>query len=114
MNLIFIFHKYKVKFGLTLFLILTESMLSLMFPLFIGYAIDSAYNNSSYGATLLGVLGMIALVIGVGRRIYDSRFYAKVYENIGAQAISKMANHVPSRKTARLSMIREFVEFLEE
>ncbi|MEO1261880.1 MAG: ABC transporter six-transmembrane domain-containing protein [Bacteroidota bacterium] len=108
-----IFRKYRLKFGFTLFLILSEAALAILFPLFIGYAIDSAINGSNHGAILLGLLGLAALVVGVGRRVYDSRFYAKIYQDIGSRTISKMEADVPSKKTARLAMIRELVEFLE-
>ena len=108
-----IFKKYRIKFGFTLFLILLEAGLAILFPLFIGYAIDSAISGSNYGAIQLGVLGLAALVVGVGRRVFDSRFYAKVYQSIGSSAISKMEDNVSSKKSARLGMIRELVEFLE-
>ena len=108
-----IFKKYRLKFGFTLFLILLEAGLAILFPLFIGYAIDSAINGSHQGAVYLGLLGLAALVVGVGRRIFDSRFYAKVYQSAGSSAISKMEDNVSSKKSARLGMIRELVEFLE-
>ena len=108
-----IFKKYRLKFGFTLFLILSEAALAILFPLFIGYAIDSAINGSNYGAIQLGLLGLAALVVGVGRRVYDSRFYAKIYQDIGSRAISKMEDNLSSKKTAHLGMIRELVEFLE-
>ena len=59
------------------------------------------------------LLGLIALVIGIGRRVFDSRFYAKVYQNVGSDTISKLHNANSSVKSARLNMIGEFVESLE-
>ncbi|WP_172665959.1 ABC transporter six-transmembrane domain-containing protein [Flammeovirga sp. OC4] len=105
--------KYRHKFCFVLFLILLEAGLSILFPLFIGYAIDDAINRNHQGAICLGLLGLAVLIIGVGRRVFDSRFYAKVYQSIGTSAISSIKNHVPSKKSARLGMIRELVEFLE-
>ena len=113
MNINTIFKPYRLKFSFTLLLIFTEAALTILFPLFIGYAIDSAIQGSYQGSLQLGGLGVVALVIGVGRRVFDSRFYARVYQDIGARVISKMEEEVPSKKSARLGMIRELVEFLE-
>ncbi|MEM9821166.1 MAG: ABC transporter six-transmembrane domain-containing protein [Bacteroidota bacterium] len=113
MKLNALFKKYRFKFSFTLFLILTEAALALLFPLFIGFAIDSAINGSQDGAMQLGLLGLLALVVGLGRRVFDSRFYAKIYQSIGSNAMAKMDKHVSSKKSARLGMIGELVEFLE-
>ena len=104
---------YRLKFIFTLTLILGEAVLAILFPLFIGYAIDSAINENHQGAINLGLLGIMALIVGIGRRVFDSRFYAKVYQNISSNTISKMEGSVSSTKSARLGMIRELVEFLE-
>ncbi|MEL6969309.1 MAG: ABC transporter six-transmembrane domain-containing protein [Bacteroidota bacterium] len=108
-----IIRKHRLQFSFTLGLILLEAGLGILFPLFIGYAIDSAINGSHQGAIYLGVLGLVALLVGVGRRVFDSRFYAKVYQSIGSSAISKMEENVSSKKSARLGMIGELVEFSE-
>lgn len=108
-----IFKKYKFKLSFTLFLILLEAGLGILFPLFIGNAVDSAINKSNQGAIYLGLLGVAMVAVGVGRRIFDSRFYAKIYQNIGSETISKMEDNIDSKKTARLGMIRELVEFME-
>lgn len=113
MNIKAILKEHKLKFGFTLFLILLEAGLAILFPLFIGFSIDGAINGSYEGAIQLGLLGLAALIIGVGRRVFDSRFYAKVYQRIGSKAISKLKDGLSSIKAARLGMIRELVEFLE-
>lgn len=113
MNLSTILTKYRLKFSFTLILILLEAAIAILFPLFIGYAIDDALNGGYYGSIQLGVLDLAALVVGVGRRVFDSRFYATVYRYIGVKAIARLEDHRSSLKTARLGMIRELVEFLE-
>ncbi|MEX0289077.1 MAG: ABC transporter six-transmembrane domain-containing protein [Flavobacteriaceae bacterium] len=113
MKITAIFRAYKLKFIFTLFLLLLEAGIAILFPLFIGYAIDDALNESHVGAIQLGVLGLAALIVGVIRRVFDSRFYAQVYQNIGSRIITKMEAGKASVKTARLGMIRELVEFLE-
>lgn len=113
MQIISILKQNKVRLGFTFFLLLLESAAGLLFPLFIGYAIDGAIQEDYSGVAQLGILSLIALVVGVGRRVIDSRFYGKIYQEIGSKMITKMQGDDASKKTARLNMIREFVEFLE-
>lgn len=94
-------------------LILAEAGLSILFPLFIGWAIDDALKHSYTGALLLGGLGIIVLLIGVGRRVLDSRFYAKIFINAGTHTLHENNDQSESVKTARLQMLKEIVEFLE-
>ncbi len=108
-----ILKQHKVRLGFTFFLLLIEAATGLLFPLFIGYAIDGVIHERFAGVIQLEVLSLIALVIGVGRRVLDSRFYAKIYLEIGSKMVAQMEGDLSSKKTARLQMIREFVEFLE-
>lgn len=108
-----IFKAHKWRFSLTFFLIFLEVALALLFPLFIGFAIDGALKSNYGGAIQLGVLGLVAMVVGGGRRVFDSRFYAKVYQQLGTETISGMDDQNASTKSARLGMIEELVEFME-
>ena len=107
------FIEFRIRLGFTLFLILLEALLAILFPLFIGYAIDSAIEMNPWGPIQLGILGLLTLLVGVGRRVFDSRFYAKIYQKIGLQAAMSLEDNESSKKAARLGMIKEFVEFLE-
>ncbi len=102
-----------LPFVFTFSLILIEALLTLLFPLLIGYALDGSMNGSYKGVFQLGILGLITLIIGVGRRFFDSRYYAKVYQEIGSKLISELKEYDTSTKSARLTMIKELVEFLE-
>lgn len=113
MNLKSTIKKYKLSYGFTLFLILLETVIAVLFPLFIGNAVEDAINHSYKGAIYLGVLGVLALCIGTGRRIFDSRFYARVYQDLGESVLTKQIKLSSSVKTARLGMIEEWVEFME-
>ena len=108
-----LFKEYKFRFLLTIVLILAEAGIMLLFPLFIGDAIDGVINESRLGVFQLGGLGLVLLIVGVGRRVFDSRFYGKIYEATGEKMVSRMKYNQSSVKTARLSMMREFFEFLE-
>lgn len=113
MQLSALFSTFKWKFLLNFFLILLESGIDLLFPLFIGFAIDNAIKGEHVGAIQLGGLGLALILIGGGRRYFDSRFYATVYQKLGVDIVSKIQDDSPSVKTARLGMIREVVEFME-
>ncbi|WP_420401350.1 ABC transporter six-transmembrane domain-containing protein [Flagellimonas sp.] len=105
--------EFKWKLSLVFFLILVESAIELLIPLFIGFAIDSAINGSYMGALQLGALGVLIILIGGGRRFFDSRIYAKIYRRLGNTMLLKIDGNRSSIKTARLGMINEIVEFLE-
>lgn len=105
--------EHKWRFALTLSLILLEAGTLILFPLFIGNAIDGAINNEFDNAIKLEALGVLLLIIGMGRRVFDSRFYAKIYQKLGADILLKLKDEETSVKTARLNMVKELVEFFE-
>lgn len=112
MKLSTIIRRFKWKFSLTMFLVLTQAVLEIFFPLFIGYAIDDAINQEYQGAFLLGGLGLASLIIGACQRFFDSRFYGSIFEKLGFE-ISQKSQQTVSKKTARLNMMREILEFFE-
>lgn len=95
-----------------LILVLLDAGLSILFPLFIGFAIDDALLHEYNGAILLGLLGLLTLLVGAGRRFYDSRFYGRLYRQLGIKVGNKADGEV-SAKSAHLGFLREVVEFLE-
>lgn len=114
MNIRKLLARYKYRFLFTSALILLEAALLILFPLFIGFAIDDAISDELSGAMYLGLLGVSVLIVGVGRRVFDSRFYATVYQDIGSDLITKLEGKETSVKTARLNMLKELIEFLED
>ena len=109
-----IFKQYRWSFIFTFSLILIEAFLVILFPLFIGNAIGDAINKSISGIIELGILGVALIVIGALRRMYDSRFYAKIYTNLGLSTLGKLYSQSTSVKTARLNMLAEMVKFAED
>lgn len=107
-----IIYRYRGQFLLTLLLVLVEAGLLVLFPLFIGYAIDDALANEYTGSVYLGVLGLMSLMIGAGRRVFDSRFYAVVYKQLGIEVCAHEDNST-STKSAHLNLLAEVVEFFE-
>jgi len=107
-----IFSRFRFRMSLTFLLVLFEGILAILFPLFIGYAINDALKGTYDGAMMLGALGIVSLIIGAARRLFDSRFYARVYQELGYE-IGTIEGLTPSKQTARLSMLAEIVEFFE-
>lgn len=112
MQLSQIFKQYRWKFIFTFFLVLVEAGLNLLFPLVIGHAIDSALANQFWGVALLGGFGLLSLMIGVGRRFFDTRFYARVFQNLGMR-VNNNINQSTSQRTARMQMLNQIVSFFE-
>ena len=112
MSLSKILRLYPAAFLFTFLLILLDAGLLLLFPLFIGRAIDGALVQDFEGLMHLGLLGIASLLAGAMRRFFDSRFYAKVYQQLGA-GVSDRVDVSAGAKSARLGFITEVVEFFE-
>ena len=105
--------RFAGRIALTLFLIVLESAGWILFPLVIGRAIDGILADSRQGLYELAVLGIAAMAIAILRRIVDSRAYARIYAKLGEELVGHQSESSTSTKTARLGMLREIVEFLE-
>lgn len=92
-------------------MVILESIGWILFPFVIGIAINDYLEGSYRGLTLFGLLGIATLVLMTVRRLYDTRLYSKIYEQIGLASTKQ--NTQLSTKTARLNMLREIVEFFE-
>ena len=111
-----LFRRFKGKISLTLFLVVAESILDLLFPLFIGFAINGLLDKSYEGIAALAALGILALLVGSGRRFYDTRAYADIYTTLSAEMVEREQGRDSSISaiSARASWLTEFVEFLED
>lgn len=107
-----IISQYKFRFSFTMILVLAEAFIGILLPLFIGYAIDGAIKNDLTPAYKLGGLIFVLIIIGGFRRLFDSRFYGKLYLQISSRLIQNNTDEV-SVKTARLNMLTEITEFME-
>ncbi len=107
--------RFRWRIAFTLALVLLETALSLLFPLFIGFSINGLLQQSTTELIYLGVLGVLALIIGSGRRFYDTRAYAGIYTTISTEMVEReqQKNKPLSAIAARVTLLTEFVEFLE-
>lgn len=110
-----IFLRFRWRISFTLSLVVIETLLELLYPLFIGWAINGLLENSYDGVILLAVLGVISVVMGSARRFYDTRIYAGIYQKITPEMVARerQRGQVTSTISARSHLMTEFVEFLE-
>ncbi len=107
--------RFRGRITFTMTLVLLESILGLLFPLFIGNSINGLLQQSTTELISLGILGGLALLIGSGRRFYDTRAYAGIYTTISSEMVEReqQKNTPLSAIVARSNLLTEFVEFLE-
>ncbi len=110
-----IFARFRAKIILTWFLVICEAGLLLLFPLFIGIAIDDFLADSYLGLVQLAGIGLLSLIVGAGRRFYDTRAYANIYTTIAPELVEKEKKRDASVSvvSARAGLATEFVEFFE-
>ncbi len=110
-----IFLRYRWKILVTFLLVIFESLVFMLYPLFIGKSIDSLLKDSYVGLIYLSVLGVISLITGAARRFYDTRVYSKIYAVVSAELVESenSKNTSASKISARTNMLDEIMEFLE-
>ncbi len=105
--------RFAGRFALTMSLVVLEAAGWILFPLFIGRAIDSVLADSTRGLYEFGALALATMLIAIVRRLVDSRAYAKIYVGLGEEMVGADEESDTSTRTARLGMLREIVEFFE-
>ncbi|MGP9826091.1 ABC transporter six-transmembrane domain-containing protein [Ectopseudomonas khazarica] len=104
-------HKHKIS--VTWILVIAENLLMALLPLFIGYSIDSLMNNQYQNVLILAGVLTALVIVAVARRIYDTRIYGDIRVKVGLDTDTRLRSHPVSTRSARLSMSREPVDFLE-
>ena len=105
--------RFAGRLTLTMSLVVLEAVGWILFPLFIGRAIDSVLADSTRGLYEFGALGIATMLIAIFRRLVDSRAYARIYVGLGEEMVGSDEESDTSTRTARLGMLREVVEFFE-
>jgi ABC-type bacteriocin/lantibiotic exporter with double-glycine peptidase domain len=111
-----IFVRFKGKIIFTMSICLLESVVYVLFPLIIGIAINGLLQNNYNGLWYLGGIGILSLVMGSGRRFFDTRIYASIYKKIAFELVQKeQAQKQPvSTTNARIGLLSEFIDFFED
>lgn len=108
-----LFHVFRRRIALTWLIILIETGLVALIPLFIGFAIDGLLAGSD--AAFWQLAGMMAALIALAviRRAYDTRAYGSIRVELGQAQIRRSGEIEVSTLNARIAMGRELVDFLE-
>lgn len=101
------------RISLTWAMILGETVLMALIPLFIGFAIDGLLAGTMRELWLLSALMAALIAVSVIRRIYDTRVYGTVRVELGRAQAARSQDLSVSTLNARLGMGRELVDFLE-
>ncbi|KLV05176.1 ABC transporter permease [Photobacterium aquae] len=103
-----------VRVIFTWLMVLVENVFMILIPLFIGFAIDGVLKQNMQPLLVFAVILLMLVVIGVGRRFYDTRVYGDIRVTLANVVERNLRDASVSVKDARLSMSRELVDFLEE
>ena len=104
---------FRWRIPLTWLLILCETALTALVPLFIGFAIDGLLASDTQALFQLIVVLTVLIVVSVIRRAYDTRVFGTVRVEMGKAQAARAANLPISTLNARLGMGRELADFLE-
>ena len=105
---------FRGRVSLTWGMILCETALMALIPLFIGFAIDGLLAGHTQELWQLAGLMAALIAIAVMRRVYDTRVYGIIRVELGRAQAARSKDLAVSALNARLGMGRELVEFLEE
>ena len=107
-----IWKTYRLKISVTLCLLTVERILGVAVPFVLGVAINDLIEGQLRGIWWLVTLELLTLIIGTGRRLYDTRVYARIYTDIADSTAQRLDISI-SRRAARLGLARELVDFFE-
>lgn len=107
--------RYKLPIAGTLLLLTIENITTVLIPYLMGNAIDGLTNKSNYELWIFLGVAMGGLVIGVLRRLYDTRVYGRIYRETASETVEKeIRKDSPiSKMTARANFVSEFTDFFE-
>jgi hypothetical protein len=104
---------FRWRIPLTWLLILCETALTALVPLFIGFAIDGLLASDTEALFQLIAVLTLLILVSVIRRAYDTRVFGTVRVEMGKAQAARAANLPISTLNARLGMGRELADFLE-
>lgn len=102
------------KVALTWMMVLVENVMLILLPLFIGYAIDGVLNHHTQPLVNFALLLLALVIVSVLRRFYDTRVYSNIRFKLARRVEKNLTHASVSIRSARLTMSRELVDFLED
>lgn len=109
-----ILRTFRNRIALTWGIVLIENVLIALIPLLIGMTIDGLLDGRlTELAWMMAILAGLA-VIAVVRRLYDTRTYGTIRLHLGSELQQRTSALEVSKRSARIDMSRELVDFLEQ
>ena len=107
--------RYALPVAGTMGLLIIENILAAIAPLFLGRAIDGLIAQTYSALWIFLAVAVTGLIIAIGRRVYDTRVYARIYREAASETVEKenLKEAAVTRITARANFVSEFVEFFE-
>jgi ABC-type multidrug transport system fused ATPase/permease subunit len=110
-----LFRRYRARIFLTYALLVVEEILELLYPFVIGVAINGLLEQNYQGLIIFACQVMLHLLLGVSRRMFDTRTYTHMYAQLASDtALQQHSNGIElSHIAARSGMLQGFVDFFE-
>jgi ABC transporter transmembrane region len=110
-----LFHQNRSRVLLTYALLVIEEILELLYPFVIGVAINELMGASHRGLIFFACQVVLHLLVGVSRRMIDTRTYTRMYAQLASDtALKQHRDGVDlSQIAARSGMLQGFVDFFE-
>lgn len=105
---------FRMKIALTWVIILAETGLLALIPLFIGFAIDGLLSGDHLAFWQLAGIMALLISMAVIRRIYDTRVYGMIRVELSKAQVGRANGTDVSTLNAQILMGRELVDFLED
>ncbi len=110
-----IYSRFRRKILGTLGLLLIENVFMVAQPFVFGTAINDLLAGSTRGVIYAVLLYTAGLLLGTGRRMYDTRAYGLIYATLGPEAIQQQRENGVSDSAivTRSGLVKELVDFFE-
>lgn len=111
-----IFKRFWPQISGTFALLTVENVLGVAEPLVLGIAINRLVEQDWTGLTWLAALELTFIIVGIVRRMYDTRVYTRIYAKVGSDLVAReQAKGSPiTQVNARADLIKEVVDFFEQ
>jgi hypothetical protein len=106
----------RAQIAFTYLLTLLENLFQLLYPWAVGLAIDGLLGGRGWPSLLqFVVIWTLHIVVGIGRHLYDTRLFARIYAELATATVlrQRAAGSSTAEVAARAAMGRELVTFFE-
>lgn len=99
----------------TFFLMFSENILFITYPLFGSFAVNAMMAGDVWGALSYALLVLVIWAVGASRRAVDTRAFARIYAELAVPLVlgQREKGTDTSAITARVALSRQFVDFFE-